>query len=410
VSIKKILVYSHDTFGLGNIRRMLAVSKYLVRENPDLSILVLSGSPMLHAFRIPSRIDYIKLPCLTRTQQDGYAVKYLDLDYDDTIRLRANLILSTVLDFQPDLILVDKKPLGVANELSAALELLQRRVSRPKLILLLRDVLDAPEATIQVWSKNHYHEIIKTLYDFVLVVGSPELFDLRKEYQFPPASSEKVRFCGYLGHDHDISGREAFRRKLQLGDERLVLVTAGGGEDGYPLLACYLQGLIDLPHAPSFRSLLLCGPEMSQTHRKQIQELASHCAHVQIKAFTDEVPSYINASDLTVSMGGYNAICEILSLKKRAIIVPRTTPVQEQWIRVRRMAALGLLRSIHPEQLSPERLLNTVQEEIARTNVHTSGLYQVDLNGLAYISRFINTLLSKDAAPAPTAYLPQATL
>ncbi|TLY79434.1 MAG: glycosyltransferase, partial [Gammaproteobacteria bacterium] len=58
-----MLVYSHDTFGLGNIKRMLEISKHLVAAYGNVSVLIISGSPMLHAFRIPPRIDYIKLPC-----------------------------------------------------------------------------------------------------------------------------------------------------------------------------------------------------------------------------------------------------------------------------------------------------------------------------------------------------------
>jgi len=62
--MKRLLVYSHDTFGLGNIRRMLCICEYLLEALPTLSILLVSGSPMVHSFRIPRRLDYIKLPCL----------------------------------------------------------------------------------------------------------------------------------------------------------------------------------------------------------------------------------------------------------------------------------------------------------------------------------------------------------
>jgi len=37
---------------------MLAIAKDLVDCDPDTSVLVVSGSPMLHAFRIPPRVDY----------------------------------------------------------------------------------------------------------------------------------------------------------------------------------------------------------------------------------------------------------------------------------------------------------------------------------------------------------------
>ena len=55
----RLMVYSHDSFGLGNIRRMLAICNYLLNAIPELSILVISGSPVMHSFRIPQRLDYI---------------------------------------------------------------------------------------------------------------------------------------------------------------------------------------------------------------------------------------------------------------------------------------------------------------------------------------------------------------
>ena len=44
-----------------------------------------------------------------------------------------------------------------------------------------------------------------------------------------------------------------------------------------------------------------------------------------------------------VAMGGYNTFCEILSFDKPALIVPRTTPRLEQFIRAQRAAELGLV-------------------------------------------------------------------
>jgi predicted glycosyltransferase len=391
--MKKILVYSHDTFGLGNIRRMLAISKHLVDADPDVSVLILTGSPMLHAFRIPPRVDYVKLPCLARTREGAYTVKFLPLRYQDAVKLRSNLILSTVLDFQPDLILVDKKPLGVANELAATLDVVQRRADRPKLVLLLRDILDAPEATTSVWKKNGHFDAVEAFYDQVLVVGSPEIFDVRRQYQFPRACADKVRFCGYIARERGIRSRVDLRAQLGVKNAPLVLVSAGGGEDGFELLSSYLSGLTLTPQAQPVVSLLLCGPEMSEAQRASLHAAVAQHANVRIQDFTDDMMSYLDAADLAVSMGGYNTVCEILTLKKRAIIVPRVKPVQEQWIRAARMAELGLLTTIHPLQLTPKRLLNTVLQELDRDNVYPRGLYQIDLNGLREVQRHISGLL-----------------
>ncbi|MEL7224866.1 MAG: glycosyltransferase, partial [Cyanobacteria bacterium J06576_12] len=55
----RIMVYSHDAFGLGNLRRMLAICEHLLTRWPNLSILLVSGSPMIHEFRLPVGLDYI---------------------------------------------------------------------------------------------------------------------------------------------------------------------------------------------------------------------------------------------------------------------------------------------------------------------------------------------------------------
>src|SRR5205814_4441799 len=256
--LKRILVYSHDTFGLGNIKRMLEISKHLVATYSDVSVLIISGSPMVHAFRISPRIDYIKLPCLTRTLDGVYDVKFLGLRYDDTIRLRATLITNARLDFAPDLILVDKKPFGVSNELAPGLRLLHGRGALPKVVLLLRDILDDQETTTATWERNRYHDAVRSFYDRILVVGSPEIFNLATEYKFPASSGSKLQFCGYLRRDRGLRTREQIRGELGVHDEHLVLVTGGGGEDGYQLLANYVHGLSHLPRGMKIRTLLIC--------------------------------------------------------------------------------------------------------------------------------------------------------
>jgi len=395
---KRIVVYSHDTFGLGNIRRMLAICKHLVENDPNASVLILSGSPMLHAFRIPARIDYIKLPCLSRNTEGDYQAKYLDVDYGNLVRLRSNLILNAILDFDPDLILVDKKPLGVGDELGTALELLQRRGHRAKLVLLLRDILDSPASTIRVWQKNGYHDVIRSFYDQVLVVGSPDIFDTGKEYQFPTDSRAKTRYCGYIARERSAASGDQLRAELGLGaSDRLVFVTVGGGEDGAHVLQCYLEGLHRRGFDPSVKSLLVCGPEMGEMQRRGIMEMARNLPGVIVQEFAQDMMALMDAADVAVCMGGYNTVCELLTLRKRAVIVPRVKPVLEQWIRAERLAQLGLLRALHPNDLTPDLLHATVAEELDQINVHRSGLYQINMDGLPSIAHALSGLIYEGA-------------
>jgi predicted glycosyltransferase len=390
----RLLVYSHDAFGLGNIRRMLAICEHLLNEMDDLSILLVSGSPMLHGFRLPKGLDYIKLPCLNRGQTGNLAVKYLGTEIEETVKLRSDLILSTVANFQPDLVLVDKKPYGLKNELASTINYLQTALPETKLVLLLRDILDNPETTITDWQKHGYYTAIDKFYDLVLVVGMPEVFDLAKEYQFPTAVTQKLRFCGYISRSLGLKSCSHIKQELQISpQERLILVTPGGGEDGYQLINTYLSGLALLPAQHNLKSLIICGPEMPEEQKKNLYKTAHKSPSVQIREFTDDLLSYLGVADVIVSMGGYNTICEILSLKKRAVIVPRIKPSKEQLIRAERMAHLKLFKAIHPEQLNPQALINEVFSQLDQQQPEP--VFDLDMNALSRVAYYISVLLSQ---------------
>ena len=405
--MKRILVYSHDTFGLGNIRRMLEVARHLVQSSGEVSVLVITGSPMLHAFRIPERIDYVKLPCLSRGVDGRYGARTLPISLDQTVRLRANLIRSAIADFEPDLILVDKKPFGVEDELAGALEAMPSSARRPKLVLLLRDILDSAESTTRVWRKNGYFEAISAYYDQVLVVGCPEVYDLRREYDFPPFAAAKVRFCGYISREAGRQPRDVVRRTLGVtAHEPLLLVTPGGGEDGHELVSNVLRALNGMPALQRPRTHIVCGPEMSEARRAAVHQAAQALHNASVQDFCDDMMSLMAAADVVVAMGGYNTVCELLTLRKRALIVPRVKPGVEQCIRAERMSALGFLRMLHPDLLSPTTMLAALQSELSAWSAQTQPVALRRLDGLAHVSAALFEAMGHRPSPPPDAGAP----
>ena len=375
----RILIYSHDTFGLGNIRRMVRIAEELVARHRDASVLLVTGSPMLHAFRLPPRIDYVKLPCLARDTDGVYGVKHLDMAFDDAVRMRASLTLTAAIDFNPDIVLVDKKPLGVAGELALTLEVLSRRATPPSVHLLLRDILDTPEATRAIWEAQGYHAAIERYYDSVLVVGDPDVFDMAKAYGFPPSTAAKLSYVGYLNRapsDH------ALNLSRLMGSAPTVLVHAGGGEDGAFLLDATLDALRMAGPDRGFACRIVGGPELDPAEQVRLRARAMVLPDVTWLNFTDAMGDEVAAADLVISMGGYNSVCEVLSYRKRSIIVPRSTPVREQRIRAEAMARLGLLSMIAIEDLRPGLLLDRICVELDCTNVVHSRMARLNFNGL----------------------------
>lgn len=419
----RLMVYSHDTFGLGNLRRMLAICEYLLDCWPRLSVLLVSGSPMIHEFRLPTGLDYIKLPCLNRGSSGELRAKYLGTSIEETVELRSQLIASAAMHFKPDLLLVDKKPTGLEGELTLTLNYLKQHLPKSKRILLLRDILDTPQKTIDEWCRWGYYPTINNYYDQLLVVGTQSVFDLVQEYRLPLPIARKVRYCGYIRKVEQSGCSTLPDLKTQLGlqpTDRLVLVTPGGGEDGYSLVHNYLQGLQTLQQkelsdsSETFRSLVLCGPEMPVEQRLTLQTLAASCHNVIFQSFTDDLLPYIKAADAVVSMGGYNTLTEILTLNKRAVVVPRYRPSQEQLIRTARFAAKGWVTMVHPDKLTPRSLIQTVlaqfthptadlDTDLAEVLVNGRALENASeklaLDGLCKIAIYLMTLISPVQEP-----------
>jgi predicted glycosyltransferase len=388
--VSRILVYSHDTFGLGNIRRMVRISEALVARDPNVSVLIITGSPMLQAFRLPPRIDYVKLPCLARDVQGVYGVKHLDMPFDDAVRMRSSLILSAAADFNPDIVIVDKKPLGVGGELQSMLELFSHRENPPSVHLLLRDILDTPEATRRVWEGQNYHVAIARHYESVMVVGDAHVFNVAESYAFPPTTREKLVYCGYVNR-----ADPEFRSVEPSGRPR-ILVHAGGGQDGCELIEAMIGALRLAGPDREFDCRIIGGSEMEGSDRARLSMAAQGIKGVEWLDFTDMMGREIATANLVIAMGGYNSVCEILSYRKRAIIVPRSVPVREQRIRAEALDALGLIRMIPIERLSPERLLREALSELSMGNVVNSRVARIRFTGLDVIC---DRLLSGPAVP-----------
>ncbi len=370
---------------------MLAICQHLLDNNPNFSILLITGSPVIHRLPLPvERFDYVKLPCLSRTSAEQYQVKSLGTAFDLTMHLRAQMIKTTLMGFRPDIMIVDKKPCGVAKELLPALEASLEIIPRAQWVLLLRDILDAPAKTRQLWRKHRYFEVIDRYYAQVLVVGSQKIFDLGKEYGFPSNIKPIMKYYGYIHK----SPTAIAPKNMVANTIPTVLVTPGGGQDGFRMIRTYLRGLNTQP-AKGWNSIIITGPEMDDRGREEIVHLASQVnATVTVQSFTADMQGLMCQADAILSMGGYNTLCEIVSLGKPAVIVPRKSPVQEQWIRAQRFAQQGWVCCLDPATLTPLQLMAAIDSQLNRTMLSPPLQEMEEWQGLERVSQAIRSLLA----------------
>jgi len=401
----KILLYSHDTFGLGHLRRSLTIAAQIARDIPQAHQLLITGSMVAGAFDLPPRLDLIKLPALSKRSSGRYKARVLPLTLRQTITWREQMILQAVSNFQPDLLLVDKTAAGVQGELLPALRYLKAYAPHTRLVLGMRDIEDSPEATRREWAANGAPELQAQMYDAILLYGDQAIFDPVVAYKMSSVAAGKLVPCGYLRRAAPARPAADVRRELDSGDRPLVVVTVGGGGDGYDILKTYLEMVRQADSPLHVHTLLVTGPLMPQGKRQALRRLAADLP-VSFMEFTADLDSYLAAADLVVSMAGYNSVCELLSLGKRALLIPRGHTRAEQRIRALILAERGQAHLLLPEELNPGRL----RQAIERALNSPPPAQTMNLNGLENIGRAISGLLRPEAVYRPPSQLQRHTI
>ncbi len=334
----RILLYSHDTYGLGHLRRTLSVAEQLYRDVPKVHQLVLTGSMVAGAFNLPPRLDMVKLPALSKRSSGEYKARALPLSLRQTLQWREQMIVQAVQAFRPHLVVVDKVAGGVNGELLPALRFLKTWSPETRLVLGMRDIEDSAEVTRAEWRANGTSQLLDEVYDRILLYGQREVFDPVAAYGMSAVAEAKLVICGYLRRTDMERSPAAVRRELGVTDKPLVLVTVGGGGDGFDVLKAYVDMASAWGDTPPVHSLLVTGPLMADKQRHLLQKVGK-ATNVTVLEFTRDLLAYMAAADLVVSMAGYNSVCELMSLGKRALLIPRRQVRAEQRIRAEALAA-----------------------------------------------------------------------
>jgi predicted glycosyltransferase len=339
----RILIYSHDSFGLGHLRRSRAIAHSLVGRYKGVSVLILSGSPIIGSFDFKARVDFVRIPGVTKLKDGEYTSLGLHIDLEQTMSMRESIIYHTAASFKPDLFLVDKEPTGLKGEVVSTLQML--REGGTVNVLGLRDVMDEASALKAEWERKQVHPVLKELYHDIWVYGLKEMGNPVESLGLADSVKQKISYTGYL--DRELPNARNWVAPVNI-DHPYILVTAGGGGDGVEMIDWVISAYetdSQLPH----RAIIVTGPFMQSAHQQEFHDRCEALDKVEIISFDAHIELLMEQAVGIVAMGGYNTFCEILSLDKPALIVPRSVPRQEQIIRASRAAGLGLVSMLDPD-------------------------------------------------------------
>ena len=188
----------------------------------------------------------------------------------------------------------------------------------------------------------------------------PQVYDPIEAYGLPPKVAAKTRFTGYLPREAqpDLPLPPQIQARVQEGP--FLLVTTGGGGDGADLVDATLSAYEKFNGRLPWPAVIVYGPFLPARERAAFERRAARLPRVTTLTFHEHLENLIEQAAGVVALGGYHTFCEILSLNKRSLIVPRVRPRTEQLLRAEAAQRLGLVQTLHPARLTPDTLAEAI--------------------------------------------------
>ncbi len=384
-NLSRVLLYSHDTYGLGHLRRNLAIARRLLDSSGGTRVVLASGSPVLDRVARPPGLVCVQLPPVVKTGVDEYRSSERNLSLSLVSRARSAVLSDIVARWQPDALLVDHAPQGMKGELLPVFDTVRLRSRETKVILGLRDILDDPARVQATWKAEGIYEILASVYDGVVVYGDRDVFDLALAYDIPEPLASCIEYCGYVTANRP----QAPVRPAELsGDGRYLLGTVGGGGDGVEVLVATAHSAAER----GLQSVLCTGPLMPAADRQILAETTKGISGIAVVEHVADLAAVALGADCVVTRGGYNSLCELINLAVPTVVVPRMWPRREQLLRARAFAARGL---VHVVEAPQETLIPAVTKAVSEAIGTRGGVRdELDCNGAQRVVRFLERTVS----------------
>lgn len=388
-SLSKVLIYSHDTYGLGHLRRNLVVARELLSRDRSCQVVLASGSPVIDQVPRPAGLQCVQLPPVVKVGDDDYRAFGSSMDISLVRRARTAVMLDVLSRWKPDVLLVDHSPQGMKGELLPVLDQISTISPRTRTVLGLRDILDDPARVRATWREAKIYETLEDSYDRILVYGEKRMFDIAEEYAIAEPVASRLEYCGYVTGDRPV---HSLRPDGLATGVDYVLGTVGGGGDGVDVL-------IATAHAASRAGLaaVLCtGPLMSDVDHVILENETASLPNAIIVEHLPDMVAVAAGARCVVSRGGYNSLCELVNLKVPTIVVPRVWPRREQLLRALVFASQGLVTLVDASHGNLVAGLESAFSAVAIPGVHSSKF--IDFQGRSRVAAALTRVINDDSS------------
>jgi predicted glycosyltransferase len=379
----KTAIYCQHVLGIGHFFRTLEICRAL-QPHP---VVLITGGPEAPA-ALPSNVRRVQLPelAMDATFQHLHARGRRSLA--QTREQRRTLLEQTLSAEKPDLFLIELYPLGrkaFRNELDPLLAGIRNgRLPACRVVCSVRDILVEKEDR-----DRHEARAVETLnrwFDALLVHADPSVIRLETTFGRLTDVRIPVVYTGFVAPPigPTVDGRAWKNARGMAPDEILVVASAGSGAVGFPLLDAVTQAVRHLPGDLPWRLQVFTGPFMEEQAVRQLTARIDR--RIAVDRFTADLPAWLQAADLSISMAGYNTCMAVLATGVRALVLPFTQN-REQGLRARLLADRGRLGILEEEDLDPQRLARRMVGGLRATR--PEDVPPIDLAGAVKTARWI---------------------
>lgn len=410
----RILLYSHNGFGVGHFAINAAIAKSLRASFPQADIILVTGGT-LHQWitsMVPEGVEFIKIPSMRmKTATSILKPNKLHMGIQEVVDMRSAMILSLVKTFKPHFFIVDHVPFGVWDELKKTFNFLKK--SKKKSLFFNRTILgfrgfDDFYHSIRGFTTEHRKKVkklfslIDNYYDTIFAYSTEKM--INNKYAIPrswiPVSIQnKMVYTGYLLSycKRELPTRSHLRALLKIGKKKLIVVASGGSPDGIKLLKTYISIHKTLPE--NCLTVLFPGVFISKIQLKNLNQSVKNIKNIYIGQLHNNIPfkfvEFLKASDVFVGMAGYNTITEVLELCRSAVLMPQSTGKEiEQYVHAQMLEKRKLIQMVEPGPLEKEELVKKIKLALSKKFIPESKQFHKYLNGNKYIVSFIRKELN----------------
>ncbi len=383
---KRVLFYCQSLLGIGHFIR----SRELIIALRDFEVCFVYGGEIVPGFEFPDGVKVVYLPAVKSDEafSDLHVVDGV-LTLEEVKSQRKAILLNTFDLFAPDALIIELFPFGRKHLSFELLPLLEHaRAVNPaiKVICSLRDILVSRADQVRYESK--VCELMNQYFDLLLIHADPQWQRLEESFGSVEQINCAIQYTGYVARQpHSVPDNQANEMAKP---PPLILVSIGGGRVGHELVECAIaaSSILAIPHLMH----IITGPHIPGEELNRLQNQAAGSPQVTIQHYTTDFMTWLQRSDLSISLAGYNTCMDILSVGARALLYPFTGQKNdEQTKRALKLNQAGLVELLAVQSLTPQLLALEVERCLMLPRRVRSRV--IDLSGAERTAQLLADLL-----------------